>query len=393
MSEADGLGLDDLDLEALHRRRSAKWRHYPPDVIPAWVAEMDFPVADPVRRAVIAAAERSDFGYASSIEHTGFGMVVADWADRSYGWQVDPALVAVLPDVVRALMVSLQVLTDPGDGVVIQPPVYPPFFTVVKETGRRLVENPLVLRDGRYEIDLENLDAVLGRAKVLILCNPQNPTGRAFGREELKAVADLVVRHDVAVISDEVHSELTMPGAEHTVFATLGEEVAARTMTVTAASKAWNFGGLKCGFAVPGTPAMADKLNGLGHLALGGASILGIEATVAALTGGGPWMEEVVRYLDGNRRLLRDLLAEHLPEIGYSLPEATYLAWLDCRSLNLQPDPHTFFLEQARVAFSAGPNFGTQGEGFVRFNVGTSRAIVTQMVERMTAAVKNAGRE
>jgi cysteine-S-conjugate beta-lyase len=388
VTDANGLHLDELNLEELHRRRSAKWRHYPDDVIPSWVAEMDFPVAEPVRRAVIAAAERDDFGYPSSIEHTGFGDVVAGWADRSYGWKVDPAHVSVMPDVVRALMVSLQVLTAPGDGVVIQPPVYPPFFTVIKETGRKLVENPLAFRNGRYEVDLEGLDAALAGAGALILCNPQNPTGRAFRRTELEAIAELAIRHDVAVISDEVHSPLTLPGAQHTVFATLGEEVEARTMTVTAASKAWNFGGLKCGFAVAGTAAMADKLSGLGHLAIGGASILGIEATVAAFTEGGPWMDEVVRYLDGNRRLLRELLSRHLPEIGYAMPEATYLAWLDCRKLDLQPDPQTFFLEQARVAFSAGPNFGTQGEGFVRFNYGTSRAIVTEIVERMAKAVR-----
>jgi cysteine-S-conjugate beta-lyase len=380
--------FDDLDLEVLHRLHSAKWRHYPDDVIPAWVAEMDFPVADPVKQAVIAAAERSDFGYPSSIEHTGFGEVVAGWADRSYGWKVDPGSVLILPDVVRALHVGVLSFSEPGDGVVIQPPVYPPFFMVINENDRRVVENPMVFRDGRYELDLEGLDAALAEASILILCNPQNPTGRSFGREELEAIAELAIRHDVTVISDEVHSALTLPGANHTVFAMLGDEIAARTLTVTAASKAWNFGGLKCGFAVAGSDEMADKLKGLGHLVIGGASIVGIEATEAAFTRGGPWMDEVNTYLDGNRRLLRELLAEHLPEIVYAMPEATYLAWLDCRALELKPDPYTFFLNEARVAFSEGPRFGTQGEGFVRFNFATSRAIVTEIVQRMAAAVK-----
>lgn len=380
--------FDNLKLENLHRLHSAKWRHYPGEVIAAWVAEMDFPVADPVRRAVIAAAERSDLGYPASAEHTGFGEVVAGWADRSYGWKVDPGSVLILPDVVRALQVGLLVTTEPGDGVVIQPPVYPPFFSVVRDNGRRLVENPMVFRTGRYEVDLVGLDAAMAESKVFILCNPQNPTGRCFSREELEAMADLAIRHDVLVISDEVHSPLTLPGSSHTVFAMLGDEVAERTITVTAASKAWNFGGLKCGFAVAGSDAVTAKLKSLGHHATGSPSILGIEATEAAFTEGGPWIDRVVRYLDGNRRLLADLLNEHLPEVVYAMPEGTYLAWLDCRDLNLNPDPQAFFLEEAKVAFSAGPNFGTQGEGFVRFNFATSRAIVTEMVERMAAAVR-----
>ncbi len=390
MSDPNGLHLDDLSLDELLRRRSVKWTHYPPDVIPAWVAEMDFPSAEPIRRAVSAAVERSDLGYPPFIEDSAFGEVVSGWADRTYGWQVDPESVTVLPDVVRGLQVAIQVLTEPGDGVVIQPPVYPPFFGVVKETGRTLVENPLVFRDGRFEVDFAGLDATLSRAKALILCNPHNPTGRAFSREELQAIAGLAARHDAFIIADEVHSALTMPGVPHTVFSTLGDEVAARTITVTAGSKAWNFGGLKCGYAVGGSQELAAKLRSLGHLMLGGASILGLTATEAAYTEGGPWIDEVVAYLDGNRRLLGNLLGKHLPEIVYAMPEATYLGWLDCRLLNLQPDPFTFFLDKAKVAFSAGPNFGSQGEGFVRFNFGTSRAIVTQIVERMAAAVDRA---
>ncbi len=382
------MNFDDLDLEQLHKLHSAKWRHYPQDVIPAWVAEMDFPVAEPVRRAVIAAAERSDFGYPASIEYNGFGDTVAGWADRSYGWKVDPESVLILPDVVRGLAVGVGILSEPGDGVVIQPPVYPPFFSTIKETGRTIVENPMVFRGGRYEIDLDGLDTAMAEAKILILCNPQNPTGRSFTRPELEAMAELAIRHDVYVIADEVHSPLTLPGAMHTVFAMLGDEIASRTLTVTAASKAWNFGGLKCGFAVGGAEEMVTRLKGLGHHVAGGASIVGIEATEAAFNEGGPWMAEVVDYLDGNRRLLGDLLQKHLPEVVYTMPEATYLAWLDCRALDLRPDPHAFFLKEAKVAFSAGPMFGTQGEGFVRFNFATSRAIVTQIVEAMAAAVQ-----
>lgn len=379
--------FDDVELGDLHLRRSAKWSKYPPDVIPAWVAEMDFPMAEPVRRALQEAIGHNDLGYPPSSADVGFGDTVAGWAGRSYGWRVDPESVVILPDVVRGLEVGLKVLTDPGDGVVIQPPVYPPFFMVINHTGRRVVENPLVLRNGRFEVDLEDLDDAMSRARTFILCNPHNPTGRSFSRQELEAMAELAIRHDVTVISDEVHSPLTMPGVEHNVFVNLGEEVAERTITVTAASKAWNFGGLKCGLAVAGSPGLRERLQGLGHLDTGGASILGIAATEAAFTDGGSWMDRVVTYLDGNRRLLAELLDKHLPEIRYVMPEATYLGWLDCRALDLEPDPYTFFLDRARVAFSPGPSFGTQGEGFVRFNFGTSRAIITEIVERMADAM------
>lgn len=379
--------FDDVSLDQLHRRRSAKWSKYPQDVIPAWVAEMDFALAEPVRLALVEAVDRYDLGYPPASSDIGFGETVAGWADRSYGWSVEPDSVVILPDVVRGLEVGLKVLTEPGDGVVIQPPVYPPFFMVINHTGRRVVENPLVLRNGRFEVDLEGLDEALSRAKTFILCNPHNPTGRSFSRQELEAMAELAVRHDVTVISDEVHSPLTMPGAVHNVFVNLGDEVAQRTITVTAASKAWNFGGLKCGLAVGGSPELSRRLRGLGHLDTGGASILGIAATEAAFTKGAAWMDEAVAYLDGNRQLLAERLAEHLPDAGYVIPEATYLGWLDCRALDLKPDPQAFFLERARVAFSPGPSFGSQGEGFVRFNFGTSRAIVTEIVDRMAGAL------
>lgn len=386
----DGVGssrFDDLHLERLHRRRSAKWSRYPPEVIPAWVAEMDFPMAEPVRQALSEAIDSHDLGYPPSPADIGLGDTVAEWADRSYGWQVEPDWVVILPDVVRGLEVGLKVLTEPGDGVVIQPPVYPPFFMVINHAGRRVVENPLVERNGRFEVDLEGLDDALSRARTFILCNPHNPTGRSFSKSELEAMAELAVRHDVTVISDEVHSPLTMPGAEHTVFVNLGAEIAARTITVTAASKAWNFGGLKCGLAVAGSPELAKRLNRLGHLDIGGASILGIAATEAAFTNGNSWMRQAVAYLDGNRHLLAELLQERLPQISYAIPDATYLGWLDCRTLDLKPDPYSFFLDRARVAFSPGPSFGTQGEGFVRFNFGTSREILTEIVDRMAEAV------
>jgi cystathionine beta-lyase len=388
MDQRDRLGLSKLTLEQLRRRRGVKWTHYPPDVIPAWVADMDFPLADPVRRAVIAAAERDDFGYGPYPEDVGFREMIATWAERTYGWHIDPNTVFVVPNAVRGLKVAVEALTAPGDGVVIQPPVYPPFFTVIEESGRKIVENPLVSRNGRYELDLEGLDEAMGRSRALMLCHPQNPTGRSFSRQELTAVAELAEKHDAAVISDEIHSPLTLRGATHTVFATLSDAVAQRTMTVTSAAKAWNFGGLQCGYVVAGTIEMAEKVGALGHVTLGGASSLGLEATRAALTEGQPWMDELVAYLSATRDLLPELL-QQMPGVGYSPPEATYFAWLDCRALDLRPDPFTFFLEHAKVALSPGPTFGTQGEGFVRLNFATSRGILEEILRRMSKAIRS----
>lgn len=381
--------FDDLHLDELGRRSSAKWSKYPPDVLPAWVAEMDFPLADPIRQRLHRAIDRDDLGYPPPAESSGLGEVVAEWAERRFGWQVDPSYVMAVPDVVKGIQIVLHALSEPGDGVVIQPPVYPPFFSLVPHAGRTVVENPLLRSAGRYEIDLEDLDRCLNHARVLLLCNPQNPTGRAFSREELEAVAELAERHDALVISDEIHAPLVLPGAEHVAFATLGEEVARRTVTVTAASKAWNFGGLKCGLVVAGSPNQAKELQSLPHVAVSGASILGIEATKAALAEGQPWMDEVVGYLDGNRHLLRELLEDRGLSIGYEPPESTYLGWLNCRPLGLD-DPFRFFLDRARVAFSNGRDFGSQGAGFVRFNFGTARSILEEMVQRMARAIAEA---
>jgi cystathionine beta-lyase len=226
----------------------------------------------------------------------------------------------------------------------------------------------------------------MGRARALMLCHPQNPTGRSFSVEELKAIAELAEKHDVAVISDEIHSPLTLPGAAHTVFATLSDAAVRRTMTVTSAAKAWNFAGLQCAYIVGGTMEMAEKIEALGHLALGGASTLGLEATWAALTEGQPWLDEVIAYLAGTRDLLPELI-QQLPGVGYRPPEATYFAWLDFRALDLRPDPFTFFLEEAKVALSAGGKFGTQGEGFLRLNLATSRSILEEVVRRMSKSI------
>ena len=377
--------FDDLSLEALRARRSAKWAWYPEDVLPAWVAEMDFPLAGSVREVLQAAVDADDVGYPYP---AALGEAFAGFAQRRYGWAVEPASVQLLPDVMVGVAEVLRVVTGPGDGVIINPPVYAPFFSMIGEIGRRIVEVPLAAGERGWELDLDALEqAFVAGARAFLLCNPHNPTGRVLSRGELEKIAELSARYDVAVVSDEIHAPLTLAGASHTPFAALGEELAARAVTITSASKAWNLAGLKCAVLVPGSAAMTAELERLPGSLRYHAGHLGVLTAIAAFESGEKWLDELLAYLDGNRRLLRELLAAHLPDVGYVPPEAGYLAWLDCRRLELGDDPAATFLDRGRVALSPGPSFGEQGRGFARLNFGTSGAILAEAVERMAAAL------
>ncbi len=383
----NGLSTDahliDLDLDRLRERRSAKWTWYEPDVLPAWVAEMDFPVAAPVRAALARAVELDDLGYANP-DAAGLGDAVAGFCGRRLGFEVDPAQVTPLNDVVAGLAELVRVLTAPGDGVIVNPPVYHPFFSLIEQAGRRVVEVGLV---GGRELDVEGIDrAFAAGARVLFLCNPHNPTGGVLGRDELERVARIAAAHDGWVLADEIHAPMVLPGAEHVGFLGLNTDAAARGIVLTSASKAFNLAGLKCAVAITaGDPARSEVARlpeiarHCGHL--------GALATAVAFRDGDEWLDAVNARLDANRRLLAELLAERLPTVGYTEPAAGYLAWLDCRELGLGDDPAATFLERGRVALSPGPQFGPGGEGFARLNYATSPALLERIVERMAAAV------
>jgi len=377
--------FDDLSLDELRARRSAKWATYPADVLPAWVAEMDFALAEPVRAALQAALDRDDCGYPHP---AALGEAFAGFAARRFGWAVDPGAVWLAPDVVVSLTESLRLLTAPGEGVVINPPVYPPFFSTIRSLGRTVVEAPLAAGARGWELDLDALDRPFAAgARTFVLCNPHNPTGRVFSRPELERVAELAERHGATVIADEIHGPLTLPRASFTPFATLG---LARTVTLTSASKAWNLAGLKCAVVVPES-AVREELAPVELALRHHAGHLGVLATVAAYDDGGPWLDGLLAYLDGNRRLAAELITQLLPQVRYVPPEGGYLAWLDCRGLGLGDDPSQAFLERGRVALSPGPSFGSQGRGFARLNLGTSRAILTDAIARIASVVSSEG--
>ena len=378
--------FDGLDLFELCQRRSVKWRTYPADVLPCWVAEMDFPLAPPVRDVLAEMVRRSDSGYAS---FGGLADAFAEFSSRRYGVAVDVALCYPLQDIMRGVLLAVQALTEPGDGVVICPPVYPPFFSTIAYSGRRVVEAPLAQDDtGRYTVDLEALErAFAGGAAAFLLCNPHNPVGRAWSVGELLDVAGLAERYDVTVLSDEVHGPLTYGVVPHTPFASLDTPAAERCVTMVSASKAFNLPGLKCALLVAGSAPVLKRFEGVPEEVPFGASIFGVAANQVAFRDGEEWLDGTLGYLGRNRALLDGLLAERLPGVRWSPPEATYLGWLDCRGLGLGEDPAAGFLERGRVALSAGHAFGAAGRGFARINFATSSELVTEAVDRMAAAV------
>jgi cysteine-S-conjugate beta-lyase len=377
--------LGRCELAALRQRRSYKWRAFPPDVLPAFVAEMDFDLAQPVIEAAAAALRGSDCGYG----HVGqLGEAFAGFAADQLGWAVDPARVVPIPDVMTGLAEVVQALTPPGSAVVINPPVYPPFHFRFGFSGRRIVPAPL-RRDetGRYHLDPGVLDRALGQPGVAayVLCSPHNPTGSVWSAGELRTVADLCQRHGVLLVVDEIHAPLVLPGAQYVPFLSLDHEIGPRSFTFTSASKGWNIAGLKCGLAVAGSPDGVALLASLTEALLPGH--LGVLASVAAFTGGRPWLDAVRAQLDHNRGLAGRLLAGHLPGTGYVPPQASFLAWIDCRGLGLGDDPATVFLDRGRVALSPGSSFGREGAGFARLNMGTSPDLLTEAVRRMAAAL------
>ena len=378
-------GFEDLNLDRLRRRQSEKWRAHPPDVLPAFVAEMDYDLAEPVLAALRAAIDLGDCGYAMP---AGLGETFARFAEARHGWTVDPGRVHLVPDVMAGVDVILRLATEPGDGVVINTPVYPPFFEHLTGAHRRVVEVPLIRVDGRWELDFAGLEtAFAAGARGYLLCNPHNPTGRVFSAADLGRIASLAEQYGVFVLSDEIHASLTLPGARHTPFVSLGGVAAEQGVTLASASKAFNIAGLKGAVAVAGSASGQRLLTRLPSSCQFGAGLFGVLASLAAWSAGDEWLDALVAQLDHARTEFGRLLRQRLPEAGYVPPEASFLAWVDCARLGLGPEPAEVFLDRGRVAVGRGLNFGPPGDGFVRVTIGTSSALLADIVDRMAAAV------
>ena len=397
---SDASPLEQLPIDRLRARTSLKWRTYPADVLPLWVAEMDVPLAPPVAAALHAAIDAGDTGYPTGPD---YALAVRDYAALRWDWPgLDIDRTAIVPDVMMGIAETLKLVTSPGDPVVVCAPVYPPFYAFTRSAGRTIIEAPLGA-DGRLDLDavsaaLATARAMSGRA-ALLLSNPHNPTGVAHTRAELEAVAAAAARHQVRVISDEIHGPLVLPGAQFTPY--LSVDGADDAFALISASKAWNLAGLKAALLIAGPDAAAD-LRRLPEEVSHGPSHLGVIAHVAAFRHGQPWLASLLAGLTANRDLLAKLVAEHLPQVRYRSPEATYLAWLDCRAFGLHDadagtdnhvvsdlsGPARMFLDRARVAVSSGHVFGHGGAGFVRLNFATSPAILREAIQRMGDAAR-----
>ena len=380
--------FDALDIAPLHARQGNKWSLYDSDVIPVWVADQDFPPALPIREWIAQRALRGDLGYAPKAAVDPMPGAFSDWAARRYGWRPDPQAMSIVTDIVQCLYVSMLAYCNEGEGVIVQTPVYPPMLNSVTETGRRLLLNPLVRGDARFEIDFDHLETLVDAStRIFVLCNPHNPSGRVLERAELDAIGEFVLRNDLLVLADEIHADVIFDGRRHVPFASLSPELARRTVTFNSATKSFNLAGLRAALAIFGTPELMQRFHYLPARTLGGLSALNSSAAALAWNECEDWLEATLSYLQANRDYLAERLPRDLAGIEFRLPESTFLAWLDCSNLELPQPGFDFFLEKARVAFSDGRPFGPGGENCIRLNFATSRQVLDAALDRMRAAL------
>jgi cystathionine beta-lyase len=378
----------DLTIEQLRAAGGLKWSLFP-EHIGAFVAEMDFGTAEPVLRALHDHVERGPLGYLPPHLVDELADAWCGFAAERFDWQVPAARVRPLADVVSGLVVAIEHFSAPGAPVILPTPAYMPFLVVPRELGRDIIEVPMAVEDGHCVYDLDALDAAYDAGgSLLVLCNPHNPIGRVLTREEMVDVSEVVERHGGRVFSDEIHAPLVYDGHRHVPYASVSPVTAAHTVTAVSASKAWNLPGLKCAQLVLSDDADAERWAEVGTFPEHGASNPGVVANITAYTAGGPWLDAVLEHLDGHRRLLGELLVEHLPDVRWTAPEGTYLAWLDCRGLGLGDHPGEFFHEHAGVALTDGPLCGAVGAGFARYNFATPRRVMEQTVEQLARSLR-----
>jgi cystathionine beta-lyase len=385
---------------------SLKWKFYGPDVLPLWVADMDFPAPAPVKQALSAAVEHGIFGY--EIPSKELREIIANRMEKLYGWRVSPNMVVGTPGVIAGFTAAARTVCSPGDGILIQPPVYPPFLSIHKSAALVCQEAPLrMTTEGatlKYEIDFEEFEGAIhsGRARtgMFLLCNPHNPTGQVYSHADLARMAKICQRNNISICSDEIHSELLLDGSskpadepgKHIPIASLNPEIADRTITLIAPSKTFNVPGLFCGFAIIPNSQILQKYKETIEIMAMHTNSLGLVAAQAALSGAcDDWLAELCTYLTGNRDFVNEYVRQELEGIRVTVPDATYLSWLDCNELvksgRVKTSPQEFFLKEAKVALNEGREFGCEGAGFVRLNFGCPRPTLEEALERMKAAL------
>jgi cystathionine beta-lyase len=378
------------NLAELHTHRSEKWRGFPQDVLPLPVAEMDYPVAEPIKALLAEMVAHSDLGYLGPIPELGLGF--KKFAAERWNWTVDEKQVRVATDVGVAVVEILRVFTKPGDSILISSPVYHNFYTWINETKLTLVDVPFERTGDEatnpWIINWDSIEkAYASGIKVHLLCSPHNPLGFIYTKQDLLKFVALAKKHNVLIISDEIHAPLTFPGETFVPILTLGSDSESVSVCVTAASKGWNIAGLKCAILISQNAEMNSKLANLAPAMHYRASLLGGFATAVAFADSGVWLNTVITQLDHNRHLIKNLLAEKLPTVRYHIPQNSYLAWLDLESLHLGADPSVTLIEKGRVAFNPGHAFGKQCDQYVRLNFATSPEIITEAIDRIARAI------
>ncbi|HTN93241.1 MAG TPA: PatB family C-S lyase [Gallionella sp.] len=359
------------------------------DVLPLWVADMDFAAPSAVRDALAARAAHPVYGY--TVYPESLYKAQMDWLQNRHGWKVEREWILMCPGVVPSLHAAIIALSQPGDRVIVQPPVYAPFLAAPKTTGRNLITNPLKFEDGRYRLDLEHLErCAADGARLMLLCAPHNPVGRVWQPDELQALLEICKRHAVTVVSDEIHADLIYPGRHHTPLATLSDG-RVKVITAVAPSKTFNIPGLALSALIaPDDKDRAAIAKAFGTLHVGAANPFSIAAYEAAYRSGAAWLDELLSYLAATYRFVREFLQQHLPLIKLAEPEGTYLLWLDCRAMGLDDDQlKQFFIQQARVGLSPGIAFGEPGSGCMRMNIAAPRSVIAEALERIARAERS----
>lgn len=382
--------------KVIDRRKSdsIKWQVYGEDVLPMWVADMDFISPEPVVRALRERVDHGIFGYPTGImnpkdEIPDLYAAMIDRLENLYNWKVQAEELILLPGVVPGFNLACQTFAKQSEAVLFQTPVYPPILHSAENTGIQQQEMELTRNlDGSYSVDWQAFEeGITPNTKMFILCNPHNPVGRVFTKEELNNFAEICMKNEVLIISDEIHSDLIFEPYHHIPIAAIDPEVAQNTITLIAPSKTYNIAGLQFSVAIVQNPTIREKMNKAKDVLLHWVNSLGMVAAQAAYQDGQEWLDQVLVYMQANRDYLHQYLLEYMPEIKMAVPEGTYLAWLDCRNAGIEGNPQKFFLEKGKVAFNDGETFGKGGKGFIRLNFGCPRSLLTEGLQRMQTAL------
>lgn len=380
------------DIAILRSRKASKWSRYPSHVIPSWIAEMDLWPAPAVQNAVRAVVDVADYGYPRRASMPAETMVAEAFAvrmQRRFGWHIDPADVQPVTDLLQATVATILAFSDPGDGIALHTPCYPPFREAIEDTGRRIVEIPMRDDGERSVPDMEALATLPADTRVLLLCNPHNPTGRVFTRRELQTIGDVADERDLVIFADEIHADLVYSEAQHVPIAALSPGLAARTVTANSPSKSYNIPGLRCGVLHFGSRELLARFRRtVPRLLLGKPSAVSIDAAVAAWTNSDVWFATVMAHLTRMRYRVIETIRGDMPDLKVYRPEATYLAWVDCSALRWDRPAGAVFLDRGGVAFSGGETFCSRHSAFVRLNFATSPQILDHILDRMRDTVR-----